>query len=310
MLDSLFFAQDFMCIAGHMSPLAGKVKSEAQTENAITFAEIFNRFSNIAVTRIVWNGLPDSVDERFLNTSLYIYGQAAFFEDPDMGFMALPCAIAGKFNAYYNPTDVEAFSFNYHRRLKMDEYVFIRNNPSRTPTAFSVWSYTKRMADILRTLDVITKKLKQPYILVCDEKQRLTFENALKKVADNEWFIIGAKEFGFNKNNIESMELKVNPYFENLWYSYHSIENILYTTLGIESQGEVKKERLLVDEVNANNMVTEMSVYTTIKELEKACEQINKKYGLNVSVEMKTVTEYRKEDGRNGNLYYRAQETN
>lgn len=293
----MLFCENLMGIGN--SPLLVKVKSESQTANFITFAELFNRFSNIAITRIVWEGLPNSVSERFLNESLYVYGQAAFFEDENMGLMALPCSVAGHYNAYYEPTVVEAFSFNYRKRLQKDDFVFIRNNPSRTPTAWSVFEYTKRMADILRTLDVICKKLKQPYIITCDEKQRLTFENVLKKVNDNDWFVLGSKEFGFDKSDLKTIDLKINPYFEDLWYSYHSMESILYSTLGIESQPEQKRERLLVDEVNANNMVTEMSVFATIKELEHACEQINKKYGLNVSVHMKTVTEYRREDGRN-----------
>lgn len=295
------FGQELMNIGG--SPLLMKIKSEAQAENIITFAEMFNRFSNLAITRIIWDGLPSSVDERFLNTALYIYGQAAFFEDPNMGFMALPCTVAGEYNAYYNPTSVEAYSFNYRRRLTQDEFVFIRNNPTRTPTAWPVFEYTKRMADLLRSMDVLNKKLKQPYLITCDEKQRLTYENILKKVSDNEWFILGAKDFGLDKNNLQVVDLKVNPYFEDIWYSYHSIEQILYTALGIESRGEDKKERVLVDEVNANNMVTDMSVFVTLKELEAACEKINEKYGLNVSVKMKTVTDYRKEDGRNGSVY-------
>lgn len=293
----MFFGEEFLNVG--KSPLLMKIKSQAQSENVITFAELFNRFSNLAITRIVWDGLPDSVSERFLNESLYFYGQAAFFEDENMGFMALPCALAGKYNAYYDPIKVEAFSFNYRKMLEKDEFVFIRNNPTRTPTAWPVFEYTKRMSDLLRTMDVLCKKLKQPYLLTCEEKERITFENALKKVADNEWFVLGSKDFGFNKENIHVLDLKVNPYFEDIWYAYHSIENILYTSLGIESKGEDKKERLLVDEVNANNMVTEMSVYTTLKELEHACDQINEKYGLNVSVHMKTVTEYRTEDGRN-----------
>lgn len=297
----MFFGEEFMSVG--RSPLLTKIKSQAQTENVVTFAELFNRFSNLAITRIVWEGLPKSVDERFLNTSLYIYGQAAFFEDPNLGFMALPCSIAGQYNVYYNPVSVEAYSFNYRRKLKEEEFVFIRNTPTRTPTAWPVFEYTKRMSDLLRTMDVLCKKLKQPYLLSCDEKQRLTFENALKKVADNEWFVLGSKEFGFSKDSINVIDLKVNPYFEDIWYAYHSIEQILYTCLGIESKGEDKKERLLVDEVNANNMVTEMSVFVTLKELEAACEKINDKYGLNVSVHMKTVTDYRKEDGRNGEVY-------
>ena len=48
----------------------------------------------------------------------------------------------------------------------------------------------------------------------------------------------------------------------------------------------------MTDEVNANNMVIEMSIEVNIKELQTACEEINKRYGLDVSVDAKGVAEY------------------
>lgn len=299
----MFFCEELFQLLPS-SPLIPEM-TKARTQNFITLAELFNRFSNIAITRIDWHGLPDSIDERFLNMSLYAFGTAAFFEDENLGFMALPCTVDGGFNVYYNPNRVRAFSFNYNKTLEKDDFVYIRNTPTKTPTSWPVWEYTRRMADILRTIDVLNKKLKQPHIFLCDEKKRETYRRLFEQVDDNQYFIIGSKDFGIDKSKLDILRTDVNPYFQDLWYSYKQMESILYTCLGIESNNTPKNERLIVDEVNANNMVTEYSVYTTLKCLETACEQINKKWGLDVSVSMKKVSEYRKEDGRNnGEIYY------
>lgn len=293
----MFFGMDFVGIPCGHSPLATKMVTEAQQENAITLVEMFNRFSNIAITRMVWTGLPDSVSERFLNMSLYFYGQAAFFNDKEFSYLCLPCSTAGSYNMYYEPTRVNAFSFNINRLLEKDEFVFIRNNPSCTPTAFTVFTCVKRMVDILRTIDVALYRMKRPYILICEEKQRLTYLNAMKKISDNEEVILGNKNFDFKQGTFEKMDMRTDYNLADLWSTYKNIENILYTALGIDSADNEKKERLLVDEVNANVMVTEMSLESTLKELKEACKLINDKYGLNIDVHLKRITDYQGEGG-------------
>lgn len=298
----MFYGMDLLGV-GHPSALYGKMASEAQRENAVLFAELFNRFSNIAVTRFDWEGLPTSVSERFLNQTLYLFGEAAFFEDDRMGFMALPCVVAGEYNAYYEPLRVEAYSFNFNRILRKNDFVFIRNNPTCTPSAFSVFEYTRRMADVLRTIDVLCKKMKQPFILICEEKQRLTFENVIKKVVDNEVMILGGKEFGLKDSFIDIIPTKIDTDLTKLWEVFHSLETLLYTALGIDCVAQEKRERLLVDEVNSNNMVTQMSVDVNLKEMQAACEKINKKYGLDISVKAKGIDQYREGVGPNGEVY-------
>lgn len=298
------FGLDFLGLKPNS--LCGEFKSEAQRENSLMLMEIFNRFSNIAITRYDWTGLPDSVSERFLNMALFFYGEAAFFFDENLGYLALPCAVGGEYNLYYNPIRVNAFSFNYSKMLEKDTFVYMRNNPTSTPTAISVFTYAKRMADVLRTIDVITKKLKQPYIILCEEKDRQTYLNLIKSALDNEILIIGSKRFGMEKNNLDILKVESNADLVKLWDTYRSYENMMCTVLGIESVGPEKRERLLIDEVNANNMLTDMSIEQNIKELQKACEDINKKFNLDVWVEAKKIKYYR-EEINNGEIYNRAE---
>lgn len=305
----MLFGLPLMNINGSCA-LAGRYKTESERENFLIFEELYNRFSNIAVTRFEWSNLPESISERFLNQTLYLFGQAVFFLDPQMSYLALPCNMSGQYNIYYNPTAVNAYSFNYNRQLNDGEFVFIRNNPTCTPTAFPVFEYTRRMADILRTIDVLTKKLKQPYMFQCEEKQRMTYLNLIKNISDNELLILGTKNFGIDKDQINLIDLKFDPHLDELWDTYRNLENHLYTAMGIESVGQEKRERLLVDEVNSNNMVTQMSIETNLRELQIACEEINKKYGLNISVKARGVEEFRKEAEQNVEIYDNPDGTN
>lgn len=299
----MFYGQGLVNL--HGCALGGRMKraSEAQWENLTLFEELFNRFSNIAVTRLDWTGLPKSTNERFLNQTLYLFGNAVFFNDPKFGYLTLPCTVAGEYNMYYDPVRVNAYSFNYNKMLDDGEFVYIRNNPTATPTAISVFEYTRRMSDVLRTIDVRCKRMKHPFILMCEEKERLTYLNLMKKITDNEVLILGSKDFGLSKSNVELIPTNVDTDLMKLWEVFHSYETLLYTALGIDCVGQEKRERLLVDEVNSNNMVTQMSIETNIKELEAACEKINDKWGLDISVRAKGIEEYREGGIPNGKLY-------
>lgn len=275
----------------------------AQEQNVITLMSLFNHYANIAVTRYDWHNLPSSVDERFLNTTLFMFGKAAFFKDEKLGFMALPCTPGGEYNAYYNPTRVNAFSFNISKTLSQDEFVYMRANPSTVPLAVMCFELIARMSDTLRTMDVGLKNMKRPYIMVCDERQKRTYVNMIKQIDDNEPLIIGQPNYGLDKSRIELMPTNPDPKLAELWSTYRNYENMLYNVLGIESPGAEKKERLLVDEVNSNNMVTEMSAEVSLKELRAACEQINERWGLNISVTAKSIGDYREGVETRGALY-------
>ena len=161
------------------------VKTEAQMENSKLFMEMYNRYSNIAVTRYDWKNLPIGVNERLLNMSLYLVGKACFFEHEDYGLIALPCSNGSEYNLFYEPTRINAFSFGFTRILSFGEFELVRNNPTGTPTALTVYTYIKRMMDVLRSIDVVCARMKRPYLILCEEKQKLTFINLLKRIKDN-----------------------------------------------------------------------------------------------------------------------------
>lgn len=270
-------------------PFPLQVPDQAQAHNMLQFAEMFNRFSNLAITRFNWKNLPKSVNERFLNIALYFYGKAAFFYDNDLGFMALPFTDRGQYNVYYQPTVIEAFSINYRKTLQPDEYVEIRNNPTCTPTSFPVFTYVTRLADILRTIDVLLFQKKHPIMIECDERQRLSINNMIKQVADNEVLVIGNKRFGETVNQMNVLKIDGGYSIEELWDSFYNLYNYLLSLLGIDTPAVSKSERLLVDEVNANNMVTEMNTETQLKEYNEALALINAKWGLDISVEARSI---------------------
>ena len=54
---------------------------ESAIMNNSTFRQYYNRLVELSISMFEWKNLPDSVDPRFLELTLFTDGQAVFFED-------------------------------------------------------------------------------------------------------------------------------------------------------------------------------------------------------------------------------------
>src|SRR5690606_9550209 len=214
-------------------------------------------------------------------------GQAVFFEDPDLlGHLALPVQLGGVVNHYMEPTRYKAVSFNYNRDLEPDNSVIIYDNQDRTPRLPSLRAYAYRLYQVEKTMDVNINTQKFPILLLADESQRLTLQNAYQQYEGNEPFIFGNKK-GFDKDAFQAIVTGAPFVTDKLMEYKHNLWNEAMTFLGVGNAKQDKKERLVADEVQANDEQIQTSRHTLLETRQKACEQINKMFGLNVSVDFK-----------------------
>ena len=54
---------------------------ESAKNNNYTFRQYFNRLAELSISMFEWKNLPDTVDERFLELSLFKDGKAIFFKE-------------------------------------------------------------------------------------------------------------------------------------------------------------------------------------------------------------------------------------
>ena len=67
----------------------------------------------------------------------------------------------------------------------------------------------------------------------------------------------------------------------------HDIENNMYTRFGINNAMQDKKERMVVDEVNAKNDQISLSQSISLDYRQFAIDEINKLFSLNIIVKKK-----------------------
>lgn len=254
---------------------------ESATLNNATFRQYYNRLTELSISMFEWKNLPDTVDPRYLELTLFTDGQAVFFKDEEIGFLALQNAKGGKFNVYRIPVNRRAYAVNgYQKDLTDKDSVIIFNNYLHNNSRLDVEMFSRRLWNLDRAIDVNSNAQKTPVLIQCDETQRLTMLNLYKKYDGNEPFIFGDKNL--NPNAIKTLKTDAPYVADKLYQLKTQIWNEALTYLGISNINITKKERLITDEVTRNQGGTIASRYSRLEARRDACKEINKMFGLDI----------------------------
>lgn len=271
-------------------------KSKADMQNDSTYMMYYNRLIDYALSLFEWEGLPKSINKRFLELTILEQGAAVFFKDPDLGYLALPVTPKGKINYVHEPIEFTAFSIDYFRDLDVDNGVIIWNNYSRTSILPTIREFARRLYQVERAMDVNIQTQKFPVVFLTDESQRLTFMNLMEQFDGNEPFVFGNKQ-GFNPDSVQALQTGIPFVADKLMEYKHNIWNEAMTWLGIGNAKQDKRERLVSDEVAANDEQIESSRYVMLQARQYACEKINEMFpDLHLSVDFKLKKEQQQED--------------
>lgn len=250
--------------------------------NDLTFKTLFDKFRLICVNEWEWSGLPEWIQERHIENLLFSKGFACFFEDPGMSYMCLECEPTGHVNVNGDPLAYRAHGFNYQRTMDAEKCVIIRNNQLALPTQPFVVHYVNKITEAERTMDVNIKACKTPVVFTCDDKDVLTFKRLWQATDGNVPAHFVDKTL--NLDSIQALQTGVKFMGNELMDYKRSVESDLLTFLGQNNTPVDKKERLITDEAEANNQLIDSFAELQLQARQKACEDINKMFGLSVSV--------------------------
>ena len=258
--------------------------NESLLKNNASYLQYYDRLSDIGISCFKWNGLPDSVDERFLEMTLFERGVAVFFKDDVLGYLALQTTIGGKLNVYRIPIERNAFASNgYQCQLNDKNSVLIFNNRIHTPSKLDIEIFSQRLYNIDRTIDVNVSGQKTPVAILCDENQRLTMKNLYMQYEGFQPFIFGGKDLDINA--IKAISTGAPYVADKLYQLKQEYWNEAMTYLGVPNISTTKKERMITNEVETTMGGVFACRSSRLKARQQACEQINKMFGLNISVE-------------------------
>lgn len=302
---------------------ATKTKKKTKLQNLREFWQWLSYLSEMGINRYKITGdYPDTLDEKTILQSLFWYGSFCIFNDSGV-WLSLPAMPASDLTVYGYPRKVNVFGRNgYNKTIGLIQYsgeesvvndgvsdipvfdkrgFWVQEKKFMYPLANSAIITSERLADTMRGIDVARIRLKSPYIFLTIEEMRRTVEEFLNNIKDNDELIVPTGVFDPSKVQVEHLEY--NP--ENIKAMRELVEWYLGQYLGFcglnSNPASDKQERLLVDEINANDEETENNVKPEIEFMNKQLEFINDITGWSMKMEVNYNDKDIQRDS--GNLY-------
>ena len=271
--------------------------------DALSYQSFYrDRLTDIALSCVKWKNLPEEIDPRFLEWCLFYDGMAIFFKDDiTEKFVCIQVMPSGQFNMYRIPKERTAYAVNGYQNSDLNENnsVIIYNNLLRKPSVQDIEIYAKKLTNIDLTLNVNVNAQKTPIAIICDETQRLTFQQLYQNYAGNMPFIFGDK--GLNLDNVKSINTQADYKGEELNKLKTDIWNEALTYLGVSNVQYQKKERINTEEINRSMGGAFASRRSRIKARQNAVEEINKMFGLSIEVDFEDEVDKIDNNGYNSN---------
>lgn len=254
---------------------------EAILQTVIDKNIYLNKMIELSMSMFKWVNLPKTIDERFIELSLFSQGSCLFFKDEVLGFLCLRCILGGNFDVYDIPKNRRAIATNgYQRNLTNEDSVIIYNNMLHTNSYTQCIKFADMLTEIDNTIRVNIKAQKTPILISCSENERLTYQNLYFEFDGNMPVIFGNK--GLKENPITSINTQA-PFISPALYDLKAnIWNEALTYLGISNIAINKKERLITDEVMRSQGGTLANRNSRLNERKKACKLINDMFNLNI----------------------------
>ena len=269
------------------------------------FRELSNMFE--------WKGLPEEIPVDYLERNLIRHGQVMLFYDDEYGYLALRCSTRG-INIYEKPVmaytatlATETQAAYYERNIayayteEMDKKsVCVRiENMYDGKSMYDIIDFTaRRLALVQQAFDTNAMWQNIPVVFtVPDSDTKLSVEKMFTDIFQGKPWVIVDKLLLAGEKPLAGAAVQIPFLLADLYDAKNEIMAEFRETVGISTPGADKKERLLVDEVNANNQGTETALQVMLGQRQRACELMNKVFGLNVTVNVRGIESEVKDDG-------------
>lgn len=250
-----------------------------------------------------FTGIPEDWALNYFEYVLIGRGYIAILDTPEYGVIPQECGLSG-FNIFYQPRHAVITNplLPGIRECEIgNECGIIKLQPDYGSVMDLVTTYADLLALCLESAGINLLNSKLSYVFAAGNKaQAESFKKMFDKIASGDPAAFVDKSL-FNEDGSRAWDV----FFQNLKQNYvasdiladmATIENQFNTAVGIPNANLTKRERLITDEVNANNIDTESKVQLWLETMRRDMAVCNALYGINLGVE------YRYEGGAENGL--------
>ena len=254
-----------------------------------------NYMLNKSLNMFEWHGLPDSIPERELERILQTSGYSGFAE-VNGELYALWGGLGGVQDAYYRPTlmTVANPALNLSKEYKLGEdMVLMRNDDTMQGITPIYAKYGTLMNENELTLYIsLINKRAETIISVSDDNTAESAKQYLKNLEEGNLGYITESKL-FDSLTVNSAKNNSSNNLNELIELQQYLKANLYNEIGLNANYNMKRERLNTSEVEMNSEALYPLVDNMLYNRRLAVEEINEKFGTNISVEFNSSWDYR-----------------
>lgn len=238
-----------------------------------------------------FEGLPEEWADNYFKYVLFGYGVIAVIYTDKYGIICQDCGLSG-FDVFYQPT--RCIIANPHlpglKEFKIHENCeIIKLQPDYGSVMDLVTTYADLMALALETTGANLLNSKLSYVFFAENKTAAeSFKKLYDRVASGEPMAVIDKnllmEDGTPAWQIFTQNVGQNYITDRLLNDMKTLEDQFNTVIGVPNANTQKRERMITDEVNANNVDTQCRVNLWLETMNKDIEQVNKMFGTDIKV--------------------------
>lgn len=245
-----------------------------------------------AISVFAWT-LPEDWARNFLLYCLYCWGFVAVFETDKFGVIFQPCGLRG-YDVYYRPTHAIISNPLIDRRLEPrigTQCELLRLQPDYGGIMDIVTHYAELMAIAVETARINLYNSKLSYVFFADGKAAAdSFAKLYDKISSGAPAAITDKALRSDPDGSKPWEMMLqnvgqNYIVDKVLSDLRKLESMYDTDIGIPNANTDKKERLISDEVNSNNIEVLSKCSLWLQELQDSCKRINRMFGLSLAVD-------------------------
>lgn len=266
-----------------------------------------------------WENLPDTIIEREFERQLQLFGYCAFTKvevdeatstayGTKSGFYTLFGGTGGRYDAYYLPTKINVANpaLRFNKSLKINEDCILVQNDMNFEGLFPIMDrYASLLAEIDLSIRILSINSRYLTVMYADNDDTAL---SIKEFIET---LKAGRDIGFiSAKKVKFVEDEVKDFFDTKQFTASGAGELIkafielkqyligswFRDLGIQAPYNMKREALSEGEIDLGDDTLQPLIDEMLEMRKLACDKINAKYGLNISVELDSTWKERKEE--------------
>ena len=265
------------------------------------YSHYFKQISELVYSTIVFENLPETVDDTFLKYCIFILGKAVFFKN-NGGILALNASPSNTPDVYYVPTDIiVANPVIGSHTLKRDiecTVVYCTSMDRYTSSGIYGGLYTliaktaTLLADNDLSINVAQKNTRLINIIGVDDSiGKKTIDEIMADMYSGKPYKAVQTKYTATLQSIPIQATINNQQLLQLIELHQYILAHFYEVLGLTTHDQIKKERLINAEINDNTDMAYYNISYVIDSIKEGIEKVNSMFGTGIVVKLNPILE-------------------